>query len=336
MGDIRKDVEAHVKKMDRTIADAQKGVKELVDQAVNQIEITKKLKENLKSQGNYMLAAQCDDVQSAYTSDCRKKTSLAQALMDAVFLETQQLLDKIIKEKKESNYDSVVHLINKMNEWKNLYPTLSIIKPEYGWEFHVKLTEKVKSLIRACEDEYLNDPIIKKEEYRRRKDEYLSNNERDKKRIAQIQDELKNTETELSSKKDSFDSDVEFIINDIKNKTVGLDHAIEEKESELEQKEDKLRLLNNELDGLGIFAISKKKNLKSEIASADENVRYTRNQLLYLEKEKENTINSKDIRINGLNSYIESLNKKIKDLTSEKSMLEENVKKTEQLIAEFG
>ena len=249
-------------------------------------------------------------------------------------------LDNVLKEMKTfkgkpDNAADIIKLTEKLEEWVNDFSKLEIPASKHTKAESYSVESKYVNALKEWKDYCENDPIIKNAEKERKKAECIAALENDQRKLASLKMDFEKAETEYSEKKASYESDVETVIEDVKKKSVEIDGLIENKETELEEKEDELRQYNSKLSSLGLFGFSEKKRLKLDISNTETAIQGIRQQISDLQKNKEDNMKCKDVRINGLDSVIESLKNKIERLSGEIDALEFSIKKSEELLAKF-
>ena len=252
----------------------------------------------------------------------------------------EKALDSILKEMesykgKTEKAGDILLLSDKLKGWILRFEELNIPASKHTASERYLVNKDYRDALSKWEKYCESDPIVRHEVIKQRKQEYTIELDDLKRKQNELNQEYHTAESELHDRQERYESDVEAIINETKQKMAEIDSTLEREEKDLELKEDLLRDLNSKLMRLGLFAVSEKKATKQSIIATEDGIRDIRERLKLLEREKVESQNSKNARIKSIDSSIESLKNRMTNASKRLNDLEEPIKKLETTIADL-
>ena len=326
---VKDSVKVFVAEHDKVIRDAQEDCTNLCGKEYNLVSAI----QSSRNSDDSIIRMLADRTKRNVEASLGQKSVGAKVIMDTCMGEASVEIEKLLKQNKEENYESVKYLLETMKRWLNEYSRFDLKMPQMGWFYSITASEEVKALIRGNEEAFQDDPVMKIVELKIRKKELLDGVKKSKELVITKKADLNAAESKYQELTSNYDANAQKAVEEAKNESIALGESIVSEERTLGNMEDDLRRLSSELSSMGIFSSSKKKQTEVLVADKKEQIEKQKWKISELQRKKSEASNSKEECVKRFDDEIEALKNKKNSLTEEIAALEQKIAPVEEMTA---
>ena len=230
----------------------------------------------------------------------------------------EKAVDKALKEMdslkgKPENGSAIIRLTERLEDWIIRFKDLKIPASKHTSADSCSAGSKYETALKKWQDYCRNDPIIKKAKLFEQKDKVEKEIKVLSEEKVNLEEAIPRKKAELEDRKSNETKYEEEVKKQVKAEVDELDTKIRRAKQDVSDKGYEVSDLQQQLYKAGLFAMSKKKELKAQIEAKTGPIEEAKKVVASLERDRKTTEESLSGRISDLKTKVLSLGKEIAD-----------------------